>query len=101
MRRFALAVSVILSACIFTVHEQPAAVVYAKPPPDRAEEAQPREGFVWTHGYWENVGGEWRWRDGRYEPDRAGYLWRDGHWERHGRTYQWVEGGWEPPVRKP
>jgi hypothetical protein len=83
------------------MHEQPAVVVYAKPPQDRVEEAPAREGFVWVRGAWENVGGDWRWRAGRWETVRPGYTWRDGNWERHGRTYQWVEGGWEPVVGKP
>ena len=78
------------------IHADPTDVVLQAPPNDPKEEAPaPREGFVWIHGYWQNLNGAWYWEPGRWESARPGYAWRDGHWERVGQTYQWVAGGWE------
>lgn len=76
------------------------------PPPPRMERAQPRSGYIWVSGRWQDRGGNWVWMDGRYERQRANQRWNNGRWDRRGNRHVWVEGSWttgsaRQPARQP
>jgi hypothetical protein len=70
------------------------------PPAPRVEVVPaPREGYVWTPGYWrwEAPRREYVWVEGRFQEERRGFRWIADRWlhresERH---YRYEPGHWE------
>ena len=67
----------------------------AAPPPMRAENVQPRGGYVWVSGRWNWTNGNWAWVDGHWEREKANQVWVGGRWELQGNYYVWIEGRWQ------
>ncbi len=65
------------------------------PPPPRAERVAPREGYVWTPGYWEWSGRAYRWTSGGYVYERRGARWVAADWQADGEHWRFVPGHWE------
>ncbi len=75
-------------------------VIVQTAPPAPIYEAvpAPREGFVWTPGFYEWRGDRYAWNSGRWVETRPGYAWEqprwvqraDGAWYREGG--RWVRG---------
>jgi hypothetical protein len=54
-----------------------------------------RPGYVWTNGYWDYRGNNWRWADGRWvRPPRRGAQWVAPEWRQDGRGYRLRRGYW-------
>lgn len=55
----------------------------------------PGPNYVWTDGYWNLEGGNWRWRQGAWViPPRGRRHWEGDRWERHGNGYRFHRGHW-------
>ncbi len=55
----------------------------------------PGPGFVWTDGYWDLRGNNWRWRDGRWmRPPRRGAVWVTPRWTQQGNRWRFNRGRW-------
>lgn len=80
-----------LTAC---ATQQPVYYSDTPPPPQQYERWDNRPGFVWSGGYWQHVGGDWRWRPGEYVPERQGQAFRPGGWVREGNRWHFREGYW-------
>jgi WXXGXW repeat (2 copies) len=70
----------------------PALPVYEQPP-------CPREGYLWTPGYWAYGPDGYYWVPGVWvAPPRVGLLWTPGYWGFAGGVYGWHAGYWGPHV---
>jgi WXXGXW repeat (2 copies) len=70
----------------------PVLPVYVQPP-------CPREGYLWTPGYWAWGGDDYYWVPGVWvAPPRAGFLWTPGYWGFGDGIYVWRAGYWGPHV---
>jgi hypothetical protein len=59
----------------------------------------PREGYIWTPGYWAWDGFGYYWVPGVWvAPPRIGFLWTPGYWGYDGGHYFFNEGYWGPSV---
>jgi YXWGXW repeat-containing protein len=66
------------------------------PPPAREERAPaPRDGYVWTPGYWEWNGHAYSWVSGRFIFGHRGAHWVPDRWDQAGSQWQHVNGHWE------
>jgi hypothetical protein len=65
------------------------------PPAPRAENTQPRAGFVFIRGHYEWRNNAYEWINGHWERQRANQRWTDGRWEARGNTWVWVDGSWQ------
>src|SRR5665213_4011422 len=70
----------------------PALPVYTQPP-------CPRDGYLWTPGYWAWGSEGYFWVPGVWvAPPRVGVLWTPGYWGFGGGIYAWHAGYWGPHV---
>ena len=69
------------------VSEQPAGVVYNRPP-------IPGDGYIWIDGDWVWGGGRYQWHEGHWDRPRAGHNWVGGRWQSSGKGYRWQRGRW-------
>jgi len=70
----------------------PALPVYTQPP-------CPRDGYLWTPGYWAWGPEGYFWVPGVWvAPPRVGVLWTPGYWGFGGGIYAWHAGYWGPHV---
>jgi hypothetical protein len=71
-------------------------VYYSTVPPPQIIEAvpAPREGFVWTPGYWRWNGERHVWVTGVWVPERPGYAWVGPRWVRGDGGWYMEEGRW-------
>jgi hypothetical protein len=77
-------------------------VVEVAPPPLRSEDIPaPREGYVWSPGYWNYNGTTYVWVDGRYLPDQAGARYVAPRWESSNGRYAFYGERWVPDASKP
>ena len=83
----------LLGACV--VETRGAVVVDSPPPRPRRHVVGVRPGFVWVEGFWANIGGRWRWRDGHWERERSGYVYVQGRWVNRAGRWHWVEPRWD------
>jgi hypothetical protein len=68
----------------------------APPPPARDERSPaPRDGYVWTPGYWEWSGHAYSWVSGRFIFQRRGAHWVADRWDQVDSHWQHVAGHWE------
>ena len=67
----------------------------AAPPPARIERAAPRDGYVWSPGYWDWNGRAYYWVSGSYIYQRRGAHWVADRWEQVGSHWQHERGHWE------
>jgi len=66
------------------------------PPPVRVETIPPpREGYIWSPGYWEWRGHEHVWVPGSMIHERRGYHWVPAHWDQRGPHWHHEPGHWE------
>jgi hypothetical protein len=66
------------------------------PPPVRIETIPPpREGYVWSPGYWEWRGHEHVWVPGGMIHERRGYRWVPARWDQRGPHWHHEPGHWE------
>ena len=72
----------------------------APPPlPDYEQPPCPEDGYLWTPGYWQWVGGGYYWVPGTWvQPPRVGVLWTPGYWGFVGGVYAFHAGYWGPHV---
>jgi hypothetical protein len=71
-------------------------VIDAAPPAPRAEHEPPhRDGYVWAPGYWEWNGRFFHWTSGTWISERRGH-WVADHWDQVGNQWRYVQGQWEP-----
>ncbi|MDB5865727.1 MAG: hypothetical protein JWO70_3533 [Betaproteobacteria bacterium] len=65
------------------------------PPPPREEAVpQPRRGYVWTTGYWEQKNRKYHWVKGSWVRERRDYRYNESKWvERDGRWHL-ERGAW-------
>jgi hypothetical protein len=55
----------------------------------------PGPGYVWINGYWGWGGSAYAWVPGRYvRPPRARAVWVSPRWEQRGGRYRFREGRW-------
>jgi hypothetical protein len=70
-------------------------VVDVPPPAPRIEiEQAPRDGYVWSPGYWEWNGRFYKWIAGTFITERRG-RWVADHWDPAGSRWHYVPGHWE------
>ena len=68
----------------------------AAPPPARAERPPaPRDGYIWSPGYWDWGGHSYSWVSGHYIFERHGAHWVPDRWDQVGAHWQHVAGHWE------
>lgn len=86
---FALSLAVAEMGCAGEAYvtEQPAEVVYTRPP-------APGPGYVWVDGDWYWSGGRYTRRSGHWAHPRKGHVWVGGHWQHTPRGYHWQKGHW-------
>ena len=74
----------------------PQIVVQAAPPPPVYETTPaPREGWVWSPGYYEWNNGQYVWNTGRWIQDRPGWEWQESRWlQRPDGSWYLVSGQW-------
>jgi hypothetical protein len=67
------------------------------PPAAIVETAPPREGYVYTPGYWQWDASAHRhnWVKGDYVPARRGEHWVPHEWRNNNGKYHFNEGHWE------
>lgn len=71
--------------------------VGVRPPPMRVEHVPgPRNGYLWSHGYWGWRGGAHVWIDGHWEAERPGYRFIDARWLLVDGVWAFYPGYWEP-----
>jgi WXXGXW repeat (2 copies) len=95
----ALAVSVLLSACVVTaspygVYAGPAVAVAPPAPQVEYYGAPPQPGYFWIGGYWNWAGGRYGWVPGRWSAPRQGYRWVPHTWVHGGNGWHMQEGHW-------
>ena len=66
------------------------------PPPVRYEVVPaPRQGYVWSSGYWNARGSRHVWQAGHWERDRAGYQFAQPTWTQQGDRWELERGRWK------
>lgn len=79
-------------------HPMPPPIV--APPPGRVEVhgRPPRQGQVWTPGYWRWNGQRHVWGAGRWQrPQQVGWVWQAPQWTLQNGVWIFVEGQWVAP----
>jgi hypothetical protein len=55
----------------------------------------PGRGYIWTDGYWDWRGNNWRWSQGRWvRPPRGRSSWVRPEWRQEGRGWRFHRGYW-------
>lgn len=67
----------------------------APPPPRHEAVPPPREGYVWTPGYWNYNGSQYEWIGGRFVEGHQGERWVPHRWEEHDGRYRLDVGHWD------
>jgi hypothetical protein len=79
------------------IYTQPQ-VIYTQPaPPAPIYEAvpAPREGWVWTPGFYDWRDGRYVWTSGRWAQERPGWAWQEARWlQRADGSWYLVSGQW-------
>jgi WXXGXW repeat (2 copies) len=67
------------------------------PPAPVYEQAPPRDGYVYTPGYWQYDEGRRNhvWVKGEYQAQRRGEHWVAHEWRQENGRYRFNEGRWE------
>ena len=66
-------------------------------PPDPKPEVKtpcPAPGHIWVAGYWDYIGGQHVWRDGRWVQGKAGYEYVRARYEFDGKAWQFHVPHW-------
>ena len=71
-------------------------VIQSAPPAPIVESIPaPRDGYVWTPGYYDWRDGRYVWISGHWVADRPGYEWREARWvQRSDGSWHLIAGGW-------
>ena len=65
------------------------------PPPARLEVVPaPRQGYVWSSGYWNATNNHHVWQAGHWERERHGYYMTQPTWTQHEDKWQLQRGHW-------
>jgi hypothetical protein len=76
--------------------------VSSAPPADNEEgdrPAKPDGPFIWVNGYWENMGGNYVWRDGRWVQARPQYEYVRARYEFNGKSWLFHRPHWRKRQR--
>jgi len=99
MKQKLLAGAVLLAGTLFAACGAGYGAYYAQYAPPAPRYAvvgvAPGPGYVWTPGWWDWRGHDWRWREGawmRRPHSRAVYV--APEWRREGRGYRFHRGYW-------
>ncbi len=95
MKKILFAVMLAASAIVFnscgpsryTVVDQPAVPVYARP-------VAPGPEYVWVDGDWRWQGGRYVYTNGYWVKPRPNHVWVSGNWQRTNKGYYWRRGHW-------
>lgn len=68
----------------------------APPPPRTVTVPGPRQGWIWSPGYWRWTGHNYVWVDGAWLAARAGFTYVGPHWVSNGGGWVFVPGAWIP-----
>jgi hypothetical protein len=79
------------------VAASPSEIINRTPPPPQREEAapQPKNGFVWSPGFWEWRGTGYKWSPGEWIKERRGHQWQPYGWQERDGRWHFVHGGWQ------
>jgi len=72
------------------------AVYFNTAPPEARYEAipAPRQGYVWSSGYWNAKNNKHVWQAGHWERDRSGYYMTQPAWTQHDNRWELQRGHW-------
>jgi hypothetical protein len=66
------------------------------PPPSRHEVVPaPRQGYVWSSGYWNAKGEKHVWQAGHWEREKHGYHFTQPNWTQHDNRWELERGHWK------
>jgi|KBSSwiStaDraftv2_1062776.scaffolds.fasta_scaffold04972_7 hypothetical protein len=71
-------------------------IYFNSAPPAARYEAipAPRNGYVWSSGYWNANGNRHVWKAGHWERQRTGYHWAQPTWTQRDTRWQLERGRW-------
>eukprot|EP01037_Dinobryon_pediforme_P035964 gene35964-42655_t len=74
------------------------AVALITPPPSLKKEAtpSPREGVIWSPGYWKFSDKWFVWCSGHWELSRPDQLYVAPHWEHYADGWHFIAAAWRP-----
>jgi hypothetical protein len=72
------------------------AVYFNTAPPEARYERvpAPRNGYVWSSGYWNTRGDRHVWQSGSWQRNRSGYNFSQPRWTQQGDRWQLEQGRW-------
>jgi hypothetical protein len=70
------------------------AVKNAPPPPKKEAIPTPRDGVVWSNGYWKLTNTWFVWCEGHWELSRPGQRYTAPHWEEQADGWHFVPASW-------
>jgi hypothetical protein len=74
-------------------------VIGNAPPPPRYEVVPgPRQGYVWSPGYWNWDGRQHAWVAGHWENSRRGQRYQRSEWRQGHDGWRLTRGGWQPVI---
>jgi hypothetical protein len=71
--------------------------IYLNTPPPMARYEKvpaPREGYVWSGGYWDKKGDRHTWRKGHWEQRRSGFHFTQPTWTQRDNRWELQRGRW-------
>jgi len=83
-----------------TASAQVAIYFNTAPPPPRYEAVPPpRNGYVWSSGYWNAKNDKHVWQNGHWERQRTGYSYAQPTWSQHDNQWQLQRAHWSKADR--
>ena len=76
------------------VTELNSAAPMTPPPPKKEAQPSPRDGVVWSSGYWKLTSTWFVWCDGHWELSRPGQRYVAPHWEEQSDGWHFVAAAW-------
>jgi hypothetical protein len=67
--------------------------VQTAPPPDKKDPPRPPSpgfGYLWVAGHWDNVDGNYIWKEGRWIPAKADYEYVRAHYDFDAARGSWI-----------
>jgi hypothetical protein len=71
--------------------------VGSQPPADKTEDkpASPGFGYIWVSGYWDYIGGQYVWRNGRWVQGKPDYEYVRARYEYDGKGWTFHRPHWK------
>ena len=89
------AATLAVAAAPMTASADVAVYFNSAPPPARYEAVPaPRQGYVWSSGYWNAQNNKHVWQAGHWERERHGYYMTQPSWSQHEDKWQLQRGHW-------